>query len=169
MHWWAIVRGGLNMSPRIRSLFVMATLLATGLLHVGRTWGDDPPAAEFPPELVDFVPYAGNPVFTGTGADTWDRNIRERGFILREDGTYHLWYTGYDERRADAMALGYATSPDGLHWTRWPANPIYSRGWVEDMQVVKHGDTYYMFAEGRNDIAHLLTSQDRVHWQERGS
>ena len=46
---------------------------------------------------MDWKPIADNPVFAGTGRDTWDRKIRERGYILiGEDGTYHLWYTGYD-------------------------------------------------------------------------
>jgi predicted GH43/DUF377 family glycosyl hydrolase len=129
----------------------------------------DPATEEFPQELVSFVPYEGNPVFSGTGRDTWDRKIRERGYILREGGTYHLWYTGYRDGYADEKHLGYATSPDGLHWTRHPGNPICDRGWVEDMQVVKHGDTYSMFAEGRDDIAHWLTSKDRIHWQEQGN
>jgi hypothetical protein len=128
---------------------------------------------EFPPELVDFVPYQGNPVFAGTGKDTWDRMIRERGYILREGDTYHLWYTGYNHNRSDThyrhtMSLGYATSPDGLHWTRHPDNPVFDKSWTEDMMVLKHGDTYYMFAEGLHDIAHMLTSTDRVHWQDHG-
>ncbi len=33
----------------------------------------------FPPEIVDFIPYKNNPVFRGTGTDTWDKQIRERG------------------------------------------------------------------------------------------
>ena len=128
---------------------------------------------EFPPELVDFAPYHGNPVFTGTGKDTWDRSIRERGFILREGGTYHLWYTGYNDHPSDRnfrqrRSLGYATSNDGLHWTRYAGNPIFAETWTEDMMVLKQGDTYLMFAEGRNDIAHMLTSTDRVHWQDHG-
>ncbi len=49
----------------------------------------------FPEELVHFVPYKKNPVFAGTGSATWDNQIRERGFILREDNAYYLWYTGY--------------------------------------------------------------------------
>jgi beta-1,2-mannobiose phosphorylase / 1,2-beta-oligomannan phosphorylase len=125
-------------------------------------------AEEFPPEIVNFTPYEGNPVFAGTGKDTWDRNIRERGFILREDDGYHLWYSGYNNDRTDEVHLGYATSPDGLVWTRHQGNPIVDHGWVEDVFVVKHGGTYYMLAEGRNDIAHLLTSTDRLHWQEHG-
>ncbi len=33
----------------------------------------------FPSEIVDFIPYKNNPVFRGTGTDTWDKEIRERG------------------------------------------------------------------------------------------
>ena len=124
---------------------------------------------DFPPALVDFVAYEGSPLFAGTGKDTWDRNIRERGYILREEDGYHLWYTGYNKDRTDIKYLGYATSPDGLKWTRYPGNPIFEKSWVEDMCVVKQGNTYYMFAEGRNDIAHMLTSTNKVRWQDHGS
>lgn len=127
----------------------------------------------FPPELVDFEPYGGNPLFAGTGGDTWDRKIRERGFILREGGQWRLWYTGYnpnppDSNHRQTMSLGYATSPDGIHWTRYRKNPIFDQSWTEDMMVLKHGGTYYMFAEGLHDIAHMLISVDGVNWQDRG-
>ncbi len=120
-------------------------------------------------EVLDFVPLDDNPVFAGTGKDTWDQKIRERGYILFEDGEYHMWYTGFREAPDQEMHLGYATSPDGLTWTRYPGNPIFDSGWVEDMMVVKEGDTYYMFAEGRGDIAHMLTSTDGIRWEEKGS
>ncbi len=124
----------------------------------------------FAEELVQFVPYKNNPVFAGTGLDTWDKEIRERGYILREGNLYHLWYTGYRED-ADNITrfLGYATSPDGFLWTRYKENPVYNEGWVEDMCVVKSGGTYYMFAEGKGDTAHLLTSTDRIRWTEKGN
>jgi hypothetical protein len=112
----------------------------------------------------------GNPVFAGTGSSTWDRKIRERGYILvGDDGTFHLWYTGYDRDRPDAMSLGHATSLDGTHWMRDTHNPIFHDSWVEDMCVVKQNGAYEMFAEGRNDIAHRLSSTDGVHWTEHGS
>ncbi|MDH4089553.1 MAG: glycosylase [Cyclobacteriaceae bacterium] len=119
-------------------------------------------------EVLDFIPVENNPVFAGTGTDTWDQKIRERGYILVEDGEYHMWYTGFRDAPDQEMHLGYATSPDGLIWTRYPGNPIFDSGWVEDMMVVKEGDNYYMFAEGRGDIAHMLTSMDRIHWKEKG-
>jgi predicted GH43/DUF377 family glycosyl hydrolase len=125
-------------------------------------------SSAYPLEILQFNEGEGNPVFTGTGGDTWDQKIRERGFILREDSVYHMWYTGYREEPDTELHLGYATSPDGLRWTRYEGNPIFDSGWVEDMMVLKHEGTYYMFAEGKDDVAHLLTSTDRVHWTEQG-
>ena len=153
--------------------FQAVVLAAAGLPLLAVPHSSAADEEQFPPELVDFEPYQGNPVFAGTGKDTWDRTIRERGYILREGDTYHLWYTGYNHNRSDAsyrntMSLGYATSPDGLHWTRYGDNPIFDESWTEDMMVLKHGDTYYMFAEGLHDIAHMLTSTDRVHWRDHG-
>jgi len=126
---------------------------------------------EFPKELVDFKPYTGNPVFKGTGDSTkWDEKIRERGFIIREDSTFYMWYTGYTKKTGDDIKyLGLATSPNGIDWTRYTENPIHKSIWVEDMFVLKSDSTYYMFAESRGDTAHLLTSTDRVNWEDRGA
>ena len=64
--------------------------------------------------------------------------------------------------------LGLATSTDGLVWTRYKDNPIFDSGWVEDMSVIKHDGIYYMFAEGRGDTAHLMTSADRITLGRKG-
>jgi predicted GH43/DUF377 family glycosyl hydrolase len=122
----------------------------------------------FPSELTHFTALQSNPVFKGTATDTWDQKIRERGYILREDGTYYLWYTGYKGDEAVEKHLGLATSTDGITWTKYKDNPIFNSGWVEDMSVIKHGGTYFMFAEGRGDTAHMMTSPDRIHWEEKG-
>jgi beta-1,2-mannobiose phosphorylase / 1,2-beta-oligomannan phosphorylase len=130
----------------------------------------DPAGSQlFPHELVQFVPYEHNPVFEGRGPGHWDAAIRERGWILREHDGYHLWYTGYNPAQSGEMHLGYATSPDGITWTRHPDNPIYTAGWTEDMMVLEHEGTYYMFAEGRNDRAHMLTSTDKIRWTSQGT
>jgi hypothetical protein len=128
-------------------------------------------AEEFPAEIVKFKAYEGNPLFKGTGdPKTWDEKIRERGYILREGSKYYMWYTGYTKATGDSMKyLGLATSYDGIKWTRYAKNPIHSTLWVEDMCVLKEGKTYYMFAESKDDIAHLLTSTDRIHWKDQGA
>jgi hypothetical protein len=125
-------------------------------------------AADFPDELLNWSPHPANPIFAGTAGDTWDRKIRERGFILREGDRWHLWYTGYGQEEPGHHLLGYATSDDGIRWKRHPGNPVYDASWVEDMCVVKRGDTYWMFAEGLHDVAHMLTSKDGLQWKEQG-
>lgn len=148
-------------------------LLMLGWLAMGcRTAPkEDAENDKFPAELVSFSPYDGNPVFEGSKDSTfWDEKIRERGFILKEDSTFYLWYTGYNRQTGKKIKyLGFATSPDGFKWTRHAANPIHRGLWVEDMFVLKEDSTYYMFAESRGDSAHLLTSTDRINWSDQGA
>jgi predicted GH43/DUF377 family glycosyl hydrolase len=87
---------------------------------------------------------------------------------MREDGIWKMWYTGYDGTKEGLRMLGYATSPDGIKWTRHRGNPLYREHWVEDMMIVKDGGKYYMFAEGRNDRAHMLTSDNGIDWKRAG-
>ncbi len=123
---------------------------------------------KFPNELVAFIPYKLNPIFKGTGTNTWDNQIRERGYILFENGIYKMWYTGYNGDDTVTKYLGYATSADGINWKRYPKNPIFKEKWTEDMCVIKNESKYYMFAEGRNDVAHSLVSDDGISWKEEG-
>ena len=153
--------------PVVLCLLTAAALTCYPLSAVGREPGKSD--GDFPAALLNWTPSDANPLFTGTGRDTWDRSIRERGFILREGDRWHLWYSGYNLQKTKTISLGYATSSDGIRWVRDRQNPIFDASWVEDMCVVKHGDTYYMFAEGLRDIAHMLTSQDGVDWKDHGS
>jgi len=159
------------MKKTLYILMILLLAIATGCNKKQSSYKEEGkiPTEEFPSEMVDIFPYENNPVFEGTGTDTWDKNIRERGYILLENGTYHMWYTGYNREQSKTLYLGYATSQDGFNWTRYPGNPIFTESWVEDMCVIKHGDTYYMFAEGLNDIAHMMTSKDRIHWINHGN
>ena len=129
-----------------------------------------PPAtqADVPTALVSFRPFDRNPVFARGDTGQWDAALRERGWILREGDRWRMWYTGYDGTREGIKLLGHATSLDGLNWTRDQRNPLIRDHWVEDMMVVHHDGTYYMFAEGRNDQAQLLTSPDGLHWLHQG-
>ncbi len=128
----------------------------------------------FPRELTTFAPASGNPIFTAQGDGHWDVKIRERGWILfdkeAEDGTpaWRMWYTGYDGTREGQKKLGLATSHDGVKWAAHPGNPIYDVAWIEDLMIVPHDGTLYMFAEGKGDQAHLLTSKDGVVWHSVG-
>jgi sucrose-6-phosphate hydrolase SacC (GH32 family) len=155
----------------IKSVRLPLFLVVLVLLGKARCWASEPPSVDtdFPAELVRFVPYAHNPVFSPAGPGHWDVKIRERGWILRDGKTWHLWYTGYDGTREGIKLLGHATSADGLNWTRDEANPLVRDHWIEDMMVVRHDGRWIMFAEGRNDQAQWLTSADGTHWKREGT
>jgi hypothetical protein len=140
-------------------------LLLLGSLILPHAKGQEAP---FPRELVAWEADPSSPVFAGTGGPTWDRKIRERGWILHDGTRYHLFYTGYNEDRSPSRFLGHATSDDGVRWQRDPNNPLTTTGWVEDLCVVKAPGGYWMFAEGERDIAQRLASTDLIHWEPRG-
>jgi sucrose-6-phosphate hydrolase SacC (GH32 family) len=128
---------------------------------------------DFPPEITRFTAAKKNPIFVAAGVGHWDVKIRERGWILfdaeaKDQPAWRMWYTGYDGTREGTKSLGYATSRDGLTWKRNP-RPIYSEHWVEDMMIVPHDGTLYMFAEGAGDQSQLLTSKDGIKWQLVGA
>jgi len=89
---------------------------------------------------------------------------------------FQMWYSGGEQYEPNA--IGYATSPDGLIWTKDKKNPVFtgdrSIPWeqnrVAGCQVEKHGDYYLMFYIGFRDIDHaqigLARSKDGITaWQ----
>ena len=89
---------------------------------------------------------------------------------------FRLWYSGGEQYEPDA--LGYATSPDGLLWTKHEANPIFTpaagseweRNRVTGAQVIQQGDGYLMFYIGFRDKDHaqvgVARSKDGItNWQ----
>jgi hypothetical protein len=89
---------------------------------------------------------------------------------------FRLWYSGGEQNEPNA--IGYATSPDGLHWTKHAANPIFvpdpKLAWekhkVTACQVELQGDWYVMFYIGFRDEPHaqigLARSRDGItDWQ----
>ena len=123
---------------------------------------------QIPDALTEYTTREG--VFTAAPG-RWDSLIRERGWIMRDQGQWKMWYTGYreDDSSANRMKLGYATSSDGIHWKRHSEQPIFDEVWVEDMMIVRRGRRLYMFAEGARDQAQLLVSQDGITWKRQGA
>lgn len=147
---------------RVRCLALLIEWLVVGPWGAAR-------GQEFPSWATRWVADGSPALFAGADGDAWDRKIRERGWILRDGGVWHLWYTGYNEDRSPRRMLGHATSADGLTWTRDPSNPVHAASWVEDMCVVRDGRLWRMFAEGEGDRAHQLTSEDGRSWVDRGT
>ncbi len=70
---------------------------------------------------------------------------------------YRMWYSG--GQQYEPNAIGYATSDDGLSWTKWPDNPIFAattdNQWeqhkVTACQVIPCGRWHLMFYIGFRD------------------
>ena len=75
----------------------------------GSTWVQDP-----------------GPVLSPT-AGTWDSPTVECPRVIRENGSYKMWYSSYASPTSPAY-FGYATSPDGKTWTKYASNPIFGPG-----------------------------------------
>ena len=109
----------------------------------------------------------------------WEKAAVMCPHVLWDEETkrYQMWYSGGEQYEPDA--IGYATSADGLSWTKHAGNPIYradpARAWerhkVTACQVVRHGDWYVMFYIGFRDIDHaqigLARSRDGISGWER--
>lgn len=56
----------------------------------------------------------------------WDSLRIETPSVVKVDGTYHLYYSGCDEKNAKkaVYSIGHATSRNGVEWTKDPANPV---------------------------------------------
>jgi predicted GH43/DUF377 family glycosyl hydrolase len=89
---------------------------------------------------------------------------------------FRMWYSAGEQYEPDA--IGYATSPDGLTWTKHQDNPIFKpdprfpweRAKVTGVQVEKRGDWHLMFYIGFRDTDHaqigLARSSDGITaWQ----
>jgi sucrose-6-phosphate hydrolase SacC (GH32 family) len=80
-----------------------------------------------------------------------------------EKQIFRMWYSGGEQYEPNA--IGYATSPDGLHWTKYSGNPIFAADpaneWeqhkVTACQVIKRKNDYLMFYIGfkTEDIAQI--------------
>ncbi|HMP41758.1 MAG TPA: hypothetical protein PKA05_15370, partial [Roseiflexaceae bacterium] len=63
----------------------------------------------------------GGAVFEGSGVTgDFDSNGVTTNTVLKVGDTFHMWYTGRGASRIEG--IGYATSTDGINWTRVPGS-----------------------------------------------
>ena len=106
------------------------------------------PTQTFTPEpsptpTPTLVPAQGNPVFDN------ERIIDP--VVIIDNGLYKMWYSG--EGVDGKFRLGYATSADGINWSKYVSNPVLDVGavgaWDSDMvrvnAIIKNGSTYQMW------------------------
>ncbi|MBM3471868.1 MAG: hypothetical protein FJX75_01180 [Armatimonadetes bacterium] len=111
-------------------------------------------------------------------AEPWEKVALMCPHVLWDVGEqrFHMWYSGGEQYEPDA--IGYATSLDGLNWSKSEANPVFQPDpdspWdhhkVAACQVVQSGGWHVMFYIGFRDADHarigLARSRDGItNWQ----
>ena len=103
--------------------------------------------------------------------------------VIVEDGTWKMWFDATQGSFTNWISHGYATSPDGVNWTKYGA--VIDRGesgeWddfaIHHPCVLKHNGLYYMFYSGSNQaysptfVHHigLATSPDGINWTKHAN
>jgi len=110
---------------------------------------------------------------TGSGPD-FDRDLAAAPSVIYDGDTFHMWYSGC---RGWTCDIGYASSADGLSWTKHPDSPVFSpRGSgygfdstsVFSPTVVHDGEQYRMWYEAEDSDGDLTIgyadSDDGMDW-----
>jgi predicted GH43/DUF377 family glycosyl hydrolase len=130
---------------------------------------------------VNWTKYSGNPVLSKGDSLSWEAKWIESPAVLYDNGMYKMWYTGVG--RDWRIKIGYATSPDGVTWTKYAFNPVLSTGssgswddmWVAVPAVIKHNNRYELWysalseadlTNGRYDTIRIgfAFSDDGINW-----
>jgi beta-1,2-mannobiose phosphorylase / 1,2-beta-oligomannan phosphorylase len=108
-------------------------------------------------------------------AGTWDNVTIDAPEVIRENGQYKMWYTSWKDNESPNY-LGYATSPDGIHWTKYSGKPIFGPGtaaWEAGgpwfVSIIPFQGGYKMWYTGYTadfgtTAIGYATSADGIHW-----
>jgi predicted GH43/DUF377 family glycosyl hydrolase len=139
-------------------------------------------AAPFQPPFGPWTRISADPILSPQG-DGFESAGTFNPAVVKKDGKFVMLYRAQDKK--GTSSLGYASSDDGVHFTRRPAPvlvsdaPYEKGGGVEDPRLIKFGRTYYLTYTGFNNVDGqgpdhrdaqlcLATSTDLIHWKRHG-
>ena len=84
-------------------------------------------------------------------AGTWDDGAIYIPEVHYFDGRFHMFYSGFADPQYREGAIGYASSEDGIHWTKYENNPILvglpDTPKVQSAAVLQDGEQWRMFVD----------------------
>ena len=121
--------------------------------------------------------HSNNPVLQVGSEGSWDSQSTSAVAVILDGSVWKMWYTGNGN---GGTGIGYATSPDGVNWTKYDGNPVLSPGppgnWDDGgvfapYVMLKQG-TYHMWYSGVSDSNIRIgyaTSADGIVWIKHSS
>lgn len=74
---------------------------------------------------LDFTSYSSDPILHHGADGAWNAGLVYGAFVRQaDDGSYVMYFNGIPSQNAPYGMVGIATSPDLIHWTQNPSNPV---------------------------------------------
>jgi predicted GH43/DUF377 family glycosyl hydrolase len=91
--------------------------------------------------------YSANPIIEPGEAGQWDSWAVMSMSVVKVGDKFHLYYEGGLTGCGD-LQVGHATSTDGLHWVKDPANPILQPGQAGEWDDGATWDPFVLYEDG---------------------
>lgn len=125
-------------------LLAVIILVLRGVVLIGKTAVDN-----------EFVAYENNPVMELGNPGDWDGGTAVTLDMVQVDDTYYLFYVGGLSQWDDPPTIGFATSTNGITWTKSISNPIlagdgtgFDAAFVADPAIIYEDGTWTLFYGG---------------------
>ena len=104
-----------------------------------------------------------DPVISNGKSIDFDANEALGAYVMRSDSGYDMWYFGHNSGNRKA-AIGYASSSDGINWTKYYNNPVLSSvslkyPWAAnyyDPSVYFDGEIFHIWFTGWDHNSQLI-------------
>ncbi len=113
---------------------------------------------------------SNGPVLLPGDSTSWDAGIVTAGPVIKDNGIFKMFYSGAKDPHLSA-SIGFATSLDGVHWTKYPYPVIkpdnieYS---INASDIIKINNTFYIYYTSYNPAfgycTDVATSTDGINW-----
>jgi predicted GH43/DUF377 family glycosyl hydrolase len=140
------------------------------------------------PDGIQWTKPLNRPVLAKGEGREWDNSFLEGPSVIKDGDTYKMWYAGFDavadgQSTDGKVSIGYATSPDGIVWTKYSSNPVMTVGprsaWdgktVQDPCVIKTDGVYRIWYGGASydfqkygQQTGYAESLDGISWTKSG-
>lgn len=136
-----------------------------GSIYIHVTWGV--------PIVYNWMDYLQNPILAKSN-QWWESLGVSQAKVLFDNGQYKMWYNAMSG--GPFVVTCYATSPDGLVWTKSNANPVlvptpgsWDAATTQPGAIIKEGQIYKLYYFGwrnKDENWHigLATSEDGINW-----